>query len=278
MSGYPIQAFWQGKLTDLELACLKSWVGHGHPVLLYSYDTTLEVPAGVELCDARIIVPEDELELYNGPAPKSVRADAFTYLPFSDMFRYRLLRMNGGLWLDMDIILVRPIPDELFDLDFFCSSERTLQKGAYRSAEPYKPTVSVIYCREPESDLMVELTNIRGPVKSAWDGQKHFGKWLKRLDLLKGALQPSVFCDMNWWDVPSIFGTIGDSGSLPSKWGVDGTKVKWPAEAVGVHCWRGLLRKQGLPYEKQANFSPLSYLGRLYRQADLAYAARPSLL
>jgi hypothetical protein len=30
-----------------------------------------------------------------------------------------------------------------------------------------------------------------------------------------------------------------------------------------------------LPYEKQADFSPRSYLGRLYRQADIAYNARP---
>jgi hypothetical protein len=278
MNGYPIQAFWAGKLTDLELACLKSWVGHGHPVILYSYQELEGLPEGVTLADARDIIPEDEVELYHGDGPKSARADAFTYMPFSDKFRYRLLRYNGGLWLDMDIILVKPIPMELFDMDFFCASERTMKKGAYSSPVDFKPTNGVLYCREPESDLMIELTNLRRPVKSAWDGLKDFRKWITRLGLAKGVLQPSVFCDMNWWDVKRIFVTITDGSELPPKWGVPGTKVRWPAEAVGIHCWRGLLRKEGLPYEKAADFSPLSYLGRLYRHAGLAYASRPSPL
>jgi hypothetical protein len=278
MNGYPIQAFWAGKLSDLEIACLKSWVGHGHPVILYSYQDLSGLPEGVTLADARDIIPEDEVELFHGDGPKSARDDAFSYLPFSDKFRYRLLRMNGGIWLDMDIVLISPIPTHLFDMEFFCSSERTMRIGAYKSKEPFKPTVSVIYCREPESDLMVELTNIHTKPKTAWDGQKDFGKWLTRLGLDKGVLQPSAFCDMNWWDIKNIFGTVSVTDTLPVKWGVPGTAVKWPEEALGIHCWRGLLRKEGLPYEKAADFSPLSYLGRLYHHAGLAYAARPSPL
>lgn len=271
---YPIQAFWQGKLTDLELACLKSWVGHGHPVYLYSYEE-LAVPEGVTLMDAREIVPEDEVELYHGEAPKTVRSDAFTYMPFSDKFRYRLLRMNGGLWLDMDIILIKPIPAELFDLEFFCSSERTQQTGAYKSKELYKPNIGALYCREPESDLMVELTNIRRPARSAWDGLKDFRKWVKRLNLTKGVLPPAAFCDFNWFNVKQIHIRMCDTGQFQTKWGVPGPFVTPPAEAVGVHLWRGLLRKEGLPYERVEEFSRLSYLGRLYRHAEQVYASRP---
>ena len=273
MSRYPIQSFWSGPMSDMEILCLKSWVGHGHPVHLYTYDDLSGLPAGVTVMDAREIVPEDEFELYTGPTPKTVTAMAFAYMPFADKFRYRLLRFNGGLWLDMDIILVKPIPAELFDLEFFCSSERTLQKGAYKSAEPYKPNIGAVYCREPESDIMIELTNDRRPVKGAWDGMKRFQKWLSRLDLGKGVLGPSVFCDMNWWDVKSISVTVSDTESLPPKWGVAGTPVRWPAETVGVHLWRGLLRKEGLPYW-MADVSPLSYLGRLYRHAEEIYNSR----
>lgn len=277
MDRYPIQTFWHGPMSDMEMLCLKSWVGHGHPVHLYTYDDISGLPVGVIRMDARYIVPEDEVFLYDGPMPKTATTAAFAYMPFADKFRYRLLRFNGGLWLDLDIILVKPIPAELFDLDFFCSSERTLQAGAYKSTDPYKPNIGVIYCKEPESDLMVELTNIHKPVRGAWDGLKSFQKWLRRLDLAKGVLQPSVFCDMNWWDVKAIRVTISVTEHLPPKWGVPGTAVRLPAEAVGVHLWRGLLRKEGLLYGK-ADVSPLSYLGRLYQQAEQVYLQRLELL
>lgn len=274
--GYPIQCFWTGPLSDLEIACLKSWVGHGHPVHLYTYDEFSGLPAGVEVMDAATILPEDEFELFDGETPKTVSADAFSVMPFSDRFRFTLLRINGGLWMDLDIILVRPIPEELFDMEFFCSSEHTLQKGAFKSKKPYKANIGVVYCAEPESDLMVALTSDNKPVKDAWAGMKKFQKWLDRLDLGKGVLQPSVFCVLPWWSVKDIFSTVSHTDILPSKYGVPGTTVKPPAESVGVHLWRGLLRAQGLAYKKAAGFSRLSYLGRLYQQAEQVFAEKVS--
>lgn len=256
-------------MSDLEIMCLKSWVGHGHPVYLYSYEDISGLPAGVILRDANEII-EGGPTVFEGHA-------AFQMLPFSDRFRFAMLRMNGGLWLDLDIILTRPIPDEMFEQGFWCSSERTLQAGAYKSKELSKATVSAIFVSEPEHPLMCMLTEWNGNAKDAWHGQKLFQRALARLGLTKGALQPSVFCDMNWWDVKSICGTISDRGSLPAKWGWPGTPVKLPEEAVGAHCWRGLLRKGGLKYAK-ADVSPLSYLGRLYQQAEQAYLARLALL
>lgn len=263
-------------MSDLEIMCLKSWAGHGHPVHLYSYEDISGLPVGVILRDANEII-EGGPDIYDGPMPKTVSKTAFEMMPFSDRFRFTLLRMNGGLWLDLDIILVRPIPDELFEQDFWCSSERTLQSGAYKSKELLKPNIGALFVSEPEHPLMCALTDWNGSAKDAWHGLKLFHKCLNRLDLTKGALQPSVFCDMNWWDVKSICGTISERGSLPAKWGWPGTPVKLPEEALGVHCWRGLLRKQGIRHAK-VDVSPLSYLGRLYQQAEQAYQKRLALL
>jgi hypothetical protein len=102
---------------------------------------------------------------------------------------------------------------------------------------------------------------------------KIFQRWLRRLDLTKGVLPPFAFCDMNWWDIKSIRVTVSDTEILPPKWGCAGTPVRWPVEAVGVHLWRGLLRKEGLRYS-QADVSPFSYLGRLYSHAEQIYNAR----
>ena len=278
MNGYPLQTFWAGPMSDMEILCLKSWVGHGHPVHLYTYDDLSGLPAGVEVMDAALILPEDEFELFDGKTPKTVSEDAFSVMPFSDRFRFTLLRINGGLWMDLDIILVRPIPAELFEADFFCSSEHTLQRGAFKSKNPSKANIGVVYCAEPESDLMVKLTEAKRPTRSAWDGLKNFQKWVDRLGLSKGVLQPSVFCVLPWWSVKDIFSTVSHTDILPSKYGVPGTSVKPPAEAVGVHLWRGLLRAQGLPYKKASAFSHLSYLGRLYQQAEQVYQQKVAAL
>lgn len=271
MSPYPIQCFWHGPMSDLEILCLKSWVGHGHPVHLYSYQTITDLPLGVVLIDAREIIPEGPT-IYTGPMHKTATKTAFEMLPFSDRFRFTLLRMNGGLWLDLDIILTKPIPDELFDQAFWCSSERTLQSGAYKSTDLFRASISAIYVAEPEHPLMCALTEWTGQAKDAWHGQKLFLKYLKKFNL-KGVLQPSAFCDMNWWDVKSICGTVSMNESLPAKWGCKGTAVKVPEESLGVHLWRGQLRKHEI---QTAVFqvSPLSYLGRLYRQAEEAYQER----
>ena len=270
---YPIQTFWAGPMSEMERMCLRSWVGHGHPVLLYAYEDISGLPDGIELMDANEIIPEG-FELYTGPAPASKRNDAFSYMPFADRFRFTLLRMNGGLWLDLDIILVRPIPAEWFDQEFFCSSERTIQAGTLKSHAPFKPNIGVIYFSEPEHPLTHRLTRwvCSGVGKDAWEGMKHFTACLRLMGMSHGVLQPSAFCDMNWWDVGDITVAVNDSDILPSKYGVAGTAVKWPAEAVGVHLWRGLLRKRGIDYEKVV---PKSYLGRLYSEAQRAYSERP---
>jgi hypothetical protein len=272
-----IQTFWGGPISDMEILCLKSWVGHGHPVHLYTYDDISGLPAGVITIDAGVIVPADEMFLYTGPAPVSHRPDAFSYMPFADLFRYRLLRFNGGLWMDLDIILLQPIPDALFEKDFFCSSERTIQAGQLKAKSPFKANIGVIYCSEPESDLMIELVNDRRPTRWPWNGLKKFTKWVERLGLAKGVLQPSVFCDMNWWDLRAITVTVDDTDILPAKLGHAGTPVRWPAEAVGVHLWRGLLRQKGMAYGKAA-VNPRSYLGRLYSHAEQVYLQRLALL
>jgi hypothetical protein len=266
---YPIQSFWAGPMSDLEIMVLKSWVGCGHQVILYTYENIIGLPHGVLVADANDIIPGGP-ETYEGPAPRAVRADAFSLLPFSDRFRFTMLRMNGGLWLDMDMLLLKPIPTDLFAKEYFCASERTMRIGAYKSALPTKPTISALYCREPESDLMVELTNDRTKIKSAWHGMKLFQKVLTRMSL-DIELAAEFFCDMNWWDINSIFITTSAVGTLPPKWGCPGTRIIPPNAAVGVHLWRGLLRKQGLKYEKMSEISPLSYLGRLYQWVEQNY-------
>lgn len=247
---YPIQTFWHGPMSDLERMCLRSWTRVGHPVYLYTYEEHSDLPDGVSLLDARDILPTP-------PGPPT----AFSCLPFSDRFRYTMLRMNGGLWLDLDIILLRPIPTYLFEQDFWCGSERTLQSGTFKSKDTYKPVNGILFVSEPEHPLMCDLTEATIDDSDPWSGSKLFRRYLKDY---KGVLQPSAFCDMNWWSVKEITSPIEASGSLRPKWGCRGCSVTPPKEAIGIHLWRGLLRKYGIKTQEK-DVSPLSYLGRLYQ-------------
>ncbi len=91
----------------------------GHPVKLWSYTPErLESlrPLGVELADAADVVPR---AIYDHIMTRA----EIRY--FSDVFRYAVLYEHGGLWLDSDIVMLRPFPfrgDYFFNLQWHCGS------------------------------------------------------------------------------------------------------------------------------------------------------------
>src|SRR3569623_1820592 len=66
-SGTLFQAFWHGPpLSQLHFAAMRSFIDHGHRLRLYTYSDR-KVPDGVELRDAREVLPEDRLFLFQNP-------------------------------------------------------------------------------------------------------------------------------------------------------------------------------------------------------------------
>ena len=91
--------FWHGNLTALEKACIKSFINNGFQVRLWSY--TNEHVEGTQSCDARIILPESELDSYcytNTHTTEHVSNIA----AFSDIFRLLVIARFGGWWFDTD--------------------------------------------------------------------------------------------------------------------------------------------------------------------------------
>jgi len=89
----------------MERLCLKSFVDVGYEVELYCYDDVEGVPAGVQRCDAAVILPCDQI---------FQRKSGFGtggYAEFSDRFRYHLLHAKGGWWFDMDFTALRLKPE-----------------------------------------------------------------------------------------------------------------------------------------------------------------------
>ena len=95
-----------GSLNWLSVSCLKSAVRQGHEVHLYSYGDVPNIPAGVTHVSAQDVIPEDEIFRYEGvDQPRLVGS----YAPFSDAFRYRLLSLGLGVWIDSDMYFLRTI-------------------------------------------------------------------------------------------------------------------------------------------------------------------------
>lgn len=101
--------FWQGELTKLEIACVKSLIKNGFYVKLWSYNS-LHID-GAESCDANLVLPETEYHLHepydmaNNPLKKA-RATSY-----SDMFRYYLVNKFDGWWFDADVICLKNVEE-----------------------------------------------------------------------------------------------------------------------------------------------------------------------
>ncbi|RZK56359.1 MAG: hypothetical protein EOO87_05665 [Pedobacter sp.] len=99
----PVQSLWIGdKLSKVEQLCIKSFLDAGHEFHLYTYENVANVPEGTNVMNARHIIEEDKIFRFeDGWGKGSVSG-------FADLFRLLLLKKNGGWWVDMDIICLKP--------------------------------------------------------------------------------------------------------------------------------------------------------------------------
>ena len=103
-----IVTFWHGPLDALRLTCLRSQVAAGHKVTVYSFEPLAQLPAGVGNAEAEAILPHGFAEKLRPTGPDGVWRD-WTILQFSDFFRMRLMARHQGLWLDADVLLLKPV-------------------------------------------------------------------------------------------------------------------------------------------------------------------------
>jgi hypothetical protein len=103
-----VVTFWHGPLDRLRRLCLASQIAAGHKVTVYSFEPIPGLPGGVGNAEAEAILPHAFSEKVRPPNPDGTWRD-WTTLQFSDFFRMRLLARNQGLWLDADVLLLKPV-------------------------------------------------------------------------------------------------------------------------------------------------------------------------
>lgn len=103
-----VATFWHGTLDRLRLACLRSQVAAGHKVVVYSFEPLTNLPDGVENTDAEPVLSKRFAEKIR-PQPADGQWTQRTAVQFSDFFRMALLAQDKGLWLDADVLLLKPV-------------------------------------------------------------------------------------------------------------------------------------------------------------------------
>jgi hypothetical protein len=124
------------------IAAVTSMRAAGHPIKVWSYSPQkLEFlrPHGVELRDANDVMPRGLFE-------RILKGSEIRY--FSDIFRYAVLYEHGGLWMDSDVILLRPFPfrgDHFFNLQWRGSHKGHFICGNVMYADPYSRHMRALY-------------------------------------------------------------------------------------------------------------------------------------
>jgi hypothetical protein len=121
-----IVTFWHGALDPLRRLCLRSQVAAGHKVTVYSFEPLGQLPDGVGNAEAEAILSHNFAERLRPTGADGVWRD-WTTLQFSDFFRVRLMAENAGLWLDADMLLLKPV--EIDPAKPYFAWERARQLG-----------------------------------------------------------------------------------------------------------------------------------------------------
>ncbi|GLR66883.1 hypothetical protein GCM10010909_15630 [Acidocella aquatica] len=121
---------------------LRSFTHFGHAFHLWLYQPLVNaLPEGVVVRDANQIIPEQEI-FRNTTADPGCGVGRGSLGAFSDLFRYKLLYEQGGIWVDMDVTCLRP-----FDIcgDYMFRSHKIGVVGNIMKCPPRSPLMRDTY-------------------------------------------------------------------------------------------------------------------------------------
>lgn len=167
-------------------------------------------------------------------------------LPYSDLFRYKLLHKTGGTWCDMDMVLLKRLPKN----KIIISSEATFQSGAFKSKLTFIQNIGVL--RFPKGDQFLEnlIFKIEHKLKPSefCDNMILFRKMLKTHEYFNYILPPNMFCPLAWWNCKESY--YEDQYTI--KYGVKNqTNKEMLNSASGIHLWNNFTHnKHNIDFNK----------------------------
>jgi hypothetical protein len=155
-----INAIWIGpQLGQIHAACLRSFLRHGHRVVLHCYQAPADTPAGVELADARALLPECRVIRHRTSGSLALT---------SDLLRYEILKAGLGIYADCDVFCLRPIEDA----DYIFGREGTFKGKQLATAvlklPPDSPTLTALCAIKDTPDFAPPWEKPAKPRRLAW--------------------------------------------------------------------------------------------------------------
>jgi hypothetical protein len=244
----PIHCFWSDALpSGMAHLALRSMIRQGHPVKLYTYDdvATMQalVPPGVMVADAGSVVPKSTY--HHALVHSEIRY-------FSDIFRYAVLQEFGGWWLDVDIVLVKPLDfasEHVFSTQWsgvenghVCvGGVMRAPKGSLHMANLYALSLQRLF-----SEKRVEYGAVGPLLLSEYLLLSNDG------NLLSSILPPTAFNAIDGSEVDLL---VSESR--------DGFEILSDPRVSGVHLWGKMWDERGLRLDSVPDESVAGYLKKL---------------
>lgn len=246
MTTHVFQSLWLGdRLSPLEQLCIGSFVAHRHRFILYSYAEVENVPTGIELEDARNIVPEEGVFFHRSGIHLGSPAG------FSDRFRYELLRVRGGWWVDTDVFCLK---DEIPDTPYaFAKQDHALYVPGVLKAPADSELLGRALTRAVEAGTDVAFNAI---------GPRLFNELVRELGLESEAWPREAFYALGWDRVLEFLD--------PAK--ADALEAQ-TEDSIFVHFSTSMLRLANVL--KEVRPPEGSYLDRLYIAHGIEFPAHP---
>ncbi len=231
-----VQSLWVGdKLGDLEVNAIKSHLRVGHIFILYVYNEVDNIPNGTIVKDGRDILDESYLD----------KGKDFGYYPFADIFRFNLLYKKGGFWVDLDLYATRHWGNLDKANEYIFSSERTIQKGAYRNRTMTSiPNIGVLKAPKNSvfyANLCLKIDSPNFKVTRRDSVMKEYRKFIDKYDMNNYVVPFHYFCPVDWWNAKEMFldeDYIEKYGVIPME------KKDVLEKSYGIHFWRHILFKK----------------------------------
>ncbi len=134
------RTFHYGRMSGLEVTCLKSFLDHGHELTVFTYDSNTVAPLFRTADASKIVRPEQIFFYASNPGKGSISG-------FTNLFRYKLLHEFGDFWIDTDVLcLTDSWPEER---DFVAGWESDKWVGAaVLQLPPWFARESLARCEE----------------------------------------------------------------------------------------------------------------------------------